>query len=150
MAVALAGERKPPTFPAEVWIVSITTFLSRSVGFLALFSTVFYTSMGLSPSALTLALFAGGFAGVLGSVAGGWSAARFGSTDVLIAGSLLNVPLLYLLGMSTDDPVPGHCARLTERGGDAIVLGACGGVGDGIGLRGKYRHGGRLPPYFPQ
>lgn len=106
LAVALAGKRKPPTFPAEVWIISITTFLSRSVGFLALFSTVFYKSMGLSPSALTLALFAGGFAGVLGSVAGGWFAARFGSTDVLIAGSLLNVPLLYMLGMSTNDPVP--------------------------------------------
>ncbi|WP_063060450.1 MFS transporter [Nocardia sienata] len=106
MAVALADKRKPPKFPAEVWIISITTFLSRSVGFLALFSTVFYKSMGLSASALTLALFAGGFAGVLGSVAGGWFAARFGSTDVLIAGSLLNAPLLYLLGMSTTDPVP--------------------------------------------
>ncbi|NUP27450.1 MAG: MFS transporter [Nocardia sp.] len=89
-----------------MWIVSITTFLSRSVGFLALFSTVFYKSMGLSPSVLTLALFAGGFAGVLGSVARGWFATRFGSTDVLIAGSVLNVPLLYLLGVSATDPVP--------------------------------------------
>lgn len=106
MAVALADKRKPPKFPAEVWIISITTFLSRSVGFLALFSTVFYKSMGLSASALTFALFAGGFAGVLGSVAGGWFAARFGSTDVLITGSLLNAPLLYLLGMSTTDPAP--------------------------------------------
>ncbi|MGW5386848.1 MFS transporter [Nocardia sp. NPDC003963] len=106
MAVALAGKRKPPAFPAEVWIVSITTFLSRSVGFLALFATVFYQSMGLGARELGLALFAGGFAGVLGSVAGGRFAARFGSTDVLIAGSLLNVPLLYLLGISSTDPVP--------------------------------------------
>ncbi|GGL24534.1 MFS transporter [Nocardia jinanensis] len=106
MAVALAGKRKPPAFPAEVWIVSITTFLSRSVGFLALFSTVFYKSMGLGAWGLSLALFAGGFAGVLGSVVGGWFATRFGSTDVLIAGSLLNVPLLYLLGISSTDPMP--------------------------------------------
>lgn len=62
--------------------------------------------MGLSASGLTLALFAGGFAGVFGSVAGGWFAARFGSTDVLIAGSVLNAPLLYLLGISATDPAP--------------------------------------------
>ncbi|WP_280362480.1 MFS transporter [Nocardia wallacei] len=94
-----------PEFPAEVWIVSITTFLSRSVGFLALFSTVFYQSIGLSAAALSLALFAAGFAGVLGSLAGGWCAGRFGSTDVLIAGSVLNVPLLFLLGMLSAQPV---------------------------------------------
>lgn len=94
-----------PEFPAEVWIVSITTFLSRAVGFLALFSTVFYQSIGLSAAALSLALFAAGFAGVLGSLAGGWCAARFGSTDVLIAGSVLNVPLLFLLGILSAQPV---------------------------------------------
>ncbi|WP_328391070.1 MFS transporter [Nocardia sp. NBC_00416] len=106
MAVAVIDKRRPLSFPAEVWIISITTFLSRSVGFLALFSTLFYKSMGLSASALSLALFSAGFAGVLGSVAGGWFATRFGSTDVLIAGSVLNAPLLYLLGMSAADPVP--------------------------------------------
>ncbi|WP_280402399.1 MFS transporter [Nocardia carnea] len=99
------GRRKTTAFPPEVWIVSITTFLSRSVGFLALFSTVFYTSLGISAAALSLALFAAGFAGVLGSLAGGWAAARFGPTDVLIAGSLLNVPLLLLLGQLTTYPV---------------------------------------------
>lgn len=97
--------RKLPEFPAAVWIVSITTFLSRAVGFLALFSTVFYQSIGLNAAALSLALFAAGFAGVLGSLAGGWFAGRFGSTDVLIAGSILNVPLLFLLGILSAQPV---------------------------------------------
>ncbi|MBF6170953.1 MFS transporter [Nocardia blacklockiae] len=98
--------RRPlAAFPAEVWIVSVTTFLSRSVGFLALFATVFYRSIGLSASALSLALFAAGFAGVLGSLAGGWCAARFGSTDVLIAGSVLNVPLLSALGVMSAQPI---------------------------------------------
>lgn len=99
------GKRKNLSFPPEVWIVSITTFLSRSVGFLALFSTVFYKTMGLSAPALSLALFAAGFTGVLGSLAGGWLAARFGSTDVLIAGSLLNIPLLFVLGQLTTTPI---------------------------------------------
>ncbi|WP_280458166.1 MFS transporter [Nocardia carnea] len=100
-----SGRRKTVAFPPEVWIVSITTFLSRSVGFLALFATVFYTSLGLDAVTLSAALLAAGFTGVLGSLAGGWAAARFGSTDVLIAGSLLNVPLLLLLGRLTDAPV---------------------------------------------
>ncbi|MGO4616718.1 MFS transporter [Nocardia sp. 2YAB30] len=104
MATAVIGRRKLIAFPAEVWIVSITTFLSRSVGFLALFSTVFYKSIGLSASGLSLALFAAGFAGVLGSLVGGWSATRFGSTNVLIAGSVLNVPLLFLLGLMSTEP----------------------------------------------
>ncbi|MEA3527764.1 MFS transporter [Nocardia sp. CDC186] len=105
LAVEVIERRKPVSFPAEVWIVSVTTFLSRSVGFLALYSTVFYTSIGLSAAALSLALFAAGLAGVLGSLAGGWFAARFGSTDVLIAGSVLNVPLLFLLGSLSTEPV---------------------------------------------
>jgi MFS family permease len=104
VALAVADRRKRPSFPAEVWIVSVTTFLSRSVGFLALFSTVFYTSLGLSAAALSLALFAAGVTGVLGSLAGGWAAARFGSTDVLIAGSALNVLLLFLLGLMSTEP----------------------------------------------
>ncbi|MEV5649764.1 MFS transporter [Nocardia sp. NPDC052254] len=66
---------------------------------------MFYASMGLSASALSLALLAGGAAGVLGSVAGGWSASRFGPADVLIAGSVLNVPLLSLLATLTDRPI---------------------------------------------
>ncbi|MFQ6392221.1 MFS transporter [Nocardia sp. KC 131] len=104
MAVAVADRKRRPSFPAEVWIVSVTTFLSRSVGFLALFSTVFYTSLGLSAAALSLALFAAGVTGVLGSLAGGWAAARFGSTDVLIAGSALNVVFLFLLGLMSTEP----------------------------------------------
>ncbi|WP_227983785.1 MFS transporter [Nocardia spumae] len=98
MAIAVTGRLRTSAFPAEVWIVSISTFLSRSVGFLALFSTAFYKSIGLGAATLTLALFTAGFAGVLGSLAGGWAATRFGSTDVLIAGSVLNIPLLFLLG----------------------------------------------------
>ncbi|MEU1550342.1 MFS transporter [Nocardia sp. NPDC005745] len=105
LTIAVIDKRKPASFPAEVWIVSVTTFLSRSVGFLALYSTVFYKSVGLSAAVLSLALFAAGFAGVLGSLAGGWFATRFGSTDVLIAGSVLNVPLLFLLGLVTTEPV---------------------------------------------
>ncbi|MFE7743887.1 MFS transporter [Nocardia sp. NPDC057455] len=105
LTIAVLDRRKPASFPAEVWIVSVTTFLSRSVGFLALYSTVFYKSVGLSAAALSLALFAAGFAGVLGSLAGGWLATRFGSTDVLIAGSVLNVPLLFLLGLVSTEPV---------------------------------------------
>ncbi|WP_174184214.1 MFS transporter [Nocardia barduliensis] len=105
LTIAEIDRRKPVSFPAEVWIVSVTTVLSRSVGFLALYSTVFYKSIGLSPAALSLALFAAGFAGVLGSLAGGWFASRFGSADVLIAGSLLNVPLLFLLGLVSTEPV---------------------------------------------
>ncbi|MFG3620046.1 MFS transporter [Nocardia sp. NPDC047654] len=105
LTIAVIDRRKPASFPPEVWIVSVTTFLSRSVGFLALYSTVFYKSIGLGASALSLALFAAGFAGVLGSLVGGWSATRFGSTDVLIAGSLLNVPLLFVLGLVSSEPV---------------------------------------------
>ncbi|MEU7766911.1 MFS transporter [Nocardia sp. NPDC049190] len=104
LAVAVIGRPNLRSFPAEVWIISVATFLIRSVGFLALYSTVFYTSIGLSASALSLALFAAGFAGVLGSLAGGWSATRFGSTDVLIAGAVLNVPLLFALALTSTNP----------------------------------------------
>ncbi|WP_280235869.1 MFS transporter [Nocardia cyriacigeorgica] len=92
------------SIPAEVWFASIAAFLNRTTGFLALFSAVFYKSMELSASAISLALLAVGVSGVLGSVAGGWSAVRFGPLTVMIAGSVLNAPLLLSLAFVSTQP----------------------------------------------
>jgi MFS family permease len=102
------------SFPAQVWIVSLATFLNRSVGFLALFAAVFFKSLDLNASNISLALFAVGAAGVVGAIVGGWFAARFGPISVLVAGSILNIPLLLILGFSYDNAfVPIVAAALS-------------------------------------
>ncbi|MEU4342681.1 MFS transporter [Nocardia sp. NPDC023852] len=103
-ATAVDNKASSRSLPAEIWIVSVAAFLNRTAGFLALFSAVFYKSMDLSASAISLALFAVGVSGVLGSLAGGWSAVRFGPVKVLIVGSALNAPLLLSLGLVSTKP----------------------------------------------
>ncbi|MBB6173760.1 putative MFS family arabinose efflux permease [Nocardiopsis mwathae] len=100
MKISLSTVRQ---FPAQVWIVSLATLLNRSVGFLALFSAIFFQSFEVSANTITLALFAVGVAGVLGAVAGGRIAERVGSAQVLVIGSLVNVPLLVMLALFADD-----------------------------------------------
>lgn len=88
-----------------MWIVSIATLLNRSVGFLALFSAIFFRSFEISANVVTLALFIVGAAGVIGAVAGGRIAENIGSAPVLLFGSLLNVPLLVLLAAFSENIV---------------------------------------------
>ncbi|ASU82279.1 MFS transporter [Nocardiopsis gilva YIM 90087] len=92
-------------FPAQIWIVSIATLLNRSVGFLALFSAIFFQSFDVRANTITIALLVVGVAGVLGAVVGGRIAEKVGSAPVLVFGSLLNVPLLVILALFSDDIV---------------------------------------------
>ncbi|MFG1791896.1 MFS transporter [Nocardia sp. NPDC049149] len=85
--------------PAQVWIISVATLINRSVGFLALFSAIYFQSFDRPANVVTLALLVVGVAGVLGAMAGGWIAERVGPGAVLSIGSLVNVPLLIILAM---------------------------------------------------
>lgn len=90
------------SFPAEVWLVSIATFVNRSIGFLGLFAAVFFSSLRFSPTVVALALFVVGCAGMIGSVVGGRLASRFAPITVLIVGSAVNAPLLLGLVWAVD------------------------------------------------
>jgi predicted MFS family arabinose efflux permease len=92
-------------FPPEVWVVSIATFVNRSVGFLGLFAAVFFNSLSFTPRTVAIALLLVGLGGVLGAIGGGQAASRVRPVTVLIVGTAMNIPLLLALATLQDDPV---------------------------------------------
>ncbi|MDO5750544.1 MAG: MFS transporter [Rothia sp. (in: high G+C Gram-positive bacteria)] len=84
--------------PGSIWALSWASFINRSTGFLGLFAAIFFTYIGVDPTLLALFLLLSGSAGVLGSLAGGAWADRWGAKRILLFSTLLNMAFFIALG----------------------------------------------------
>lgn len=88
--------------PSALYVLGAATFVSRSGGFLAIFGSIYLTSLSITPAQVVAVLTAVGVAGMLGSLASGRLADRFSAKRVLVVVSAANAVVLAVLATSTD------------------------------------------------
>ncbi|GIG40976.1 MFS transporter [Cellulomonas phragmiteti] len=88
--------------PSALYVLGAATFVSRSGGFLAIFGSIYLTSLSITPAQVVAVLTAVGVAGMLGSLASGRLADRFSARSVLVVVSATNAVVLVVLATSSD------------------------------------------------
>lgn len=88
--------------PSALYVLGAATFVSRSGGFLAIFGSIYLTSLTITPAQVVAVLTAVGVAGMLGSLVSGRLADRFSAKRVLVVVSATNAGVLAVLATSSD------------------------------------------------
>ncbi|WGD37095.1 MFS transporter [Lysinibacter sp. HNR] len=85
------------SMPPTLYTIGAAAFINRSGGFLAIFGSIYLTSLAISKEQVVLVLTAAGVLGMLGSIGSGHLADRFSPKTILVLSSLANAAALALL-----------------------------------------------------
>ncbi|MDR0625845.1 MAG: MFS transporter [Bifidobacteriaceae bacterium] len=85
------------SMPRGLYVIGLATLISRSGGFLAIFGSIYLTSISITYDQAVAVLSAAGICGMAGSLLSGRLADRFTPKSVLIVASLINSMALGVL-----------------------------------------------------